>query len=67
MNSLSTSLDGVNRAESQLDSAARRIAARPPEAQDMVDLIQARNQTETNVKTARTADRMARAVIDMYA
>ena len=67
MTSLSTSLNGILQAQEKLDSAARRIAAGPPEARDMVELMQARNQNDANVKAARTSDAMTRAAIDMYA
>jgi len=67
-------LDGMARAEAQLDQAASHIAALPAAAQgadavdlsqEMVTLLQARNSFEANVKTLEVMDETVRTTLDL--
>lgn len=75
-------LDGMHRAQTQITRTSHRLAQwsigelnktdGSPEADrvdlsdEMVSLINNRNTFEANVKSARTADEMARAALSMF-
>ena len=69
---LQTPLAGMNRASASLDRTAARIAAAPfaPDdsvhlSDEMVAMLSARNDFETNVKVAQTEDEMSRTLLNM--
>jgi flagellar hook protein FlgE len=73
---LTTPLQGMQQAADRFQVAAERIsrmpslAASPPEdvldlSSEMVALMESRNQFAANVKTARVADDMSRAALDL--
>ena len=80
MDILSIALQGMNRAQSQLENAASNVARSGGSvsangiAQDTVDISQqmismmsAKNDFESNAKTVEVADQMTKTVIDMLA
>jgi hypothetical protein len=67
MSSLSISLGGMNSAEQQLNTAAKRIAAQGPSPEDSVSLTEARDNLGANVKTAQVAGDMQKHAIDLLA
>jgi hypothetical protein len=65
MSSLSISLGGMRNAEQQVNTAAKRIAAQGPSAEDSVSLIQAGNNMGADVKAAQTEGEMQKHAIDL--
>jgi len=72
----STPLAGMHNAESRLDVTASRIARGPFQASqqpadtvdlstDMVNLMQERNDFETNIKVAQTEDEMLQSTLSL--
>lgn len=65
-----TSLNGVDaltRAQTQLESTARKIAQGPPSPDDTVDLLQAGEQFSAGTKVIQTEDQMTRKLLDILA
>lgn len=67
-----TPLAGMNRASAKLDRAAARIAMAPVASGDSVDLseemialMDARNNFEANVRSFQAEDRMTRTLLDI--
>lgn len=74
MNIVGTALSGMQTAQSSLEKTAQRIATVSPESSDSVDLssqmvamLAARNQFQTNARVIQTADDMQKKVLDMLA
>ena len=77
MTAIQSALTGMNEAESQLDSTASRIARLPfpntaPQdtvdlSQEMVNLIQSRNDFAGNTKVAQTADEIQQSTLSILA
>ena len=79
MNVTGTALEGLKRAESQLETAAGRIARLPaaaeptPEADsvslsdELVQLIEAKNNFKANLKVLQTADEIQQHTLDILA
>ncbi len=76
MVNLNTPLQGMQQAMDRIDVTAQRIAgmpslaSTPPEdtldlSNEMVALLESRNQFAANVQTARVEDRMSRASLDL--
>lgn len=74
---LPAALEGLSRAENQLENAARRIAVsadleravadRIELSQEFVALIHARNAFVANLRSVRAGDEIARQTIDLLA
>ncbi len=69
-----TSLQGMQKAEGQLDKGANRIAKQGSEGGDVVDLsaemvalMSARNNFAANVKAAKTGDEMQQSLLNILA
>lgn len=60
-------LDTLSRAQGLLDSSARKIAQGPPQPEDMVNLLQAREQFSAGTKVIKTEDEMNRKLLDILA
>ena len=72
-----SALEGIHRAEAQVDSIAQKVAR--PTTQSaattdqvdlsdlMVQLLQARNNVAVDVKVLQTADEMGKTVLDILA
>ena len=67
-------LQGLNRAEGQVESATRRIAqsSSTPDVTDglrgdMVSLLSARNDFAANIGVVKTADEMEKKTLDLLA
>jgi flagellar hook protein FlgE len=68
-------LQGLQQALGQLDKSAGRIARFPAQApsdevslsDEMVSLLQARQDFEANLRVAKTADELQRQTLDMLA
>jgi flagellar hook protein FlgE len=63
------SLNGVSalsNAQNQLDTTARKIAQGPPTPDDMVDLLQAREQFTAGTKVIQTEDQMTQKLLDVF-
>ena len=74
MDVMSAALSGMQNAQSTFERTAARIAAVSPETSDSVDLssemvamLAARNQFQTNAHVIRTADDMQKKLLDMLA
>lgn len=69
---LSSALEGMSRAQAQLNRAASDIARAPAEGQDTVDLsaamvalLESRNNFEANTKMLKTVDEMDRSLLNI--
>ena len=69
---LSSALEGMSRAEAQLNRAASDIARAPVEGEDTVDLsaaivalLESRNNFEANTKMLKTVDEMDRSLLNI--
>ena len=60
-------IDAFHRAETMLDTAAKRIATRGPSAGDEVQLMEASTQYKADVKVVRTQDEMQKSTLDILA
>jgi hypothetical protein len=67
MSSISSSLSGLQSAQSLLDTTAVRTARSGPSPQNSVDLIKAQNLNGANVGAIRAADEMDKSTIDLLA
>jgi flagellar hook protein FlgE len=74
MDLLSVALGGMRNAQSTLEKTAEHIATVSPETSDSVDLnsqmvamLGARNQFQTNVRLFQTADDMRKKLLDLLA
>lgn len=74
MNIVGTALGGMQNAQSTLEKTAERIAAVSPESSDSVDLssemvamLAARNQYQTNARVIQSADDMQKKLLDLLA
>lgn len=72
MIAMNTALEGILRAESGVNRAAGRIAQAPANQEDslvtdVVDLMQSRNDFQSNLKVAKIADDMTKATLDILA
>ena len=71
MNVLTVALDSINRATTQLNSVAARIAKLPgPQdnvdlSAEMVNLMQTRTDFQAGAAVVRTADRLSRSLVDL--
>jgi flagellar hook protein FlgE len=65
MISLLNGVSALNNAQTRLESAATRIAQGPASPDDMVDLIQARDQFGAGTKVIQTEDEMTRKLLDI--
>jgi flagellar basal body rod protein FlgC len=65
---LSSALDGMSRAETQFNKAARDIARAPVDTVDlsaaMVSLLESRNNFEANTKVFKIADDMSKTLLN---
>lgn len=68
-----TALEGMQKAETQLNTTANKIAQNSPDgdsvdlSDDMVSLISARDNFMANVGAAKTGDEMQRTLLNMIA
>jgi hypothetical protein len=70
-------LQGIQRAESNLDRLAHNVAAKTASNDQVTDsidfsdvairLIQDRNEVHVNIKTLQTADEMTKTILDILA
>jgi flagellar hook protein FlgE len=74
MSAISAALGGMQSAQSTFDKTAARIAAVSPESSDSVDLssdmvamLAARNQFQTNARVIQSADDMQKKLLDLLA
>jgi flagellar hook protein FlgE len=74
MDVMSVALGGMRNAQSTLEKTAERIAAVSPETSDSVDLssqmvamLAARNQFQSNARVIRTADDMQKQLLNLLA
>jgi hypothetical protein len=75
MIALNTALEGTQRAESSFDAAARRISLtsdpQPADSASLSDnavaLLQSKNDVDTSLKVAHTADDMTKTALKMLA
>ncbi len=59
-------LDALTHAQIALDSSAQKIAQSPPQPDDIVSLIQAKNQFAGGVKVIQTEDQMNQKLLDVF-
>jgi flagellar hook protein FlgE len=71
---MSAALGGMKNAQDTLQKTAERIAAVSPETSDAIDLssqmvamLAARNQYQTNARVIQSADDMQKKLLDMLA
>jgi len=74
MDVMSVALGGMRNVQSTLERTAERIAAVSPETSDSVDLssqmvamLAARNQFQSNARVIQTADDMQKTLLDIMA
>ena len=74
MDVMSVALGGMRNVQSTLERTAERIAAVSPETADSVDLssqmvamLAARNQFQSNARVIQTADDMQKTLLDIMA
>jgi flagellar hook protein FlgE len=74
MDVTSVALSGMQNAQNTLQKSAERLASVSPENSDSVELssqmvamLSARNQYQTNAAVVRTADDLSKKVLDMLA
>ena len=74
MDVMSTALSGMQNAQSTLQKTAERIAGVSPETSDSIDLssqmvamLAARNQFQTNARVIQTADDMQKKLLNLLA
>lgn len=74
MDVMSVALGGMQNAQSTLQKTAERVATVSPESSDSVDLssemvamLAARNQFQTNAAVIRTADDMQKKLLNLLA
>jgi flagellar hook protein FlgE len=74
MDVISVALGGMQNAQATLQKTAERVATVSPESSDSVDLssemvamLAARNQFQTNAAVVRTADDMQKKLLNMLA
>jgi flagellar hook protein FlgE len=74
MDLLSVALGGMRNAQSMLEKTVEHIATVSPETSDSVDvssqmvaMLAARNQFQTNVRLFQTADDMRKRLVDLLA
>ncbi len=60
-------LGGMEEARKKLERTAERIARPEAPPEDMVELLSARNQFETNARVIQTADEMQKRLLDIFA
>jgi lipase chaperone LimK len=67
MNISAIALGGLEQAQSSLDNAAKRIASDTslPDSKDAVILIQAKNDTASNIAVLKTADDLQKSTISL--
>ena len=76
MSDLAISLEGIRRAESQIDTSAKKLSRLPvsssPGGGDVVDLtaetvalLQSKRVAETNIKALQSADEVQKRLIDI--
>jgi len=58
---------GMEEAQKKLERTAERIARSESPPEDMVELLSARNQFESNARVLQTADEMRKRLIDIFA
>jgi flagellar hook protein FlgE len=58
---------GTEEAQKTLERTAERIARSDSPPEDMVELLSARDQFETNARVIQTADEMQKRLIDIFA
>jgi hypothetical protein len=59
-------VDALTNARTQLESTARKIAQGPPSPDDMVSLIEARQQFSAGTKVIHTEDQMTGTLLDLF-
>ena len=58
--------DALSNAQSQLETTARKIAQGPATPDDMVSLLQAREQFTAGTKVIETEDQMTERLFDLF-
>jgi hypothetical protein len=58
--------DALSNAQSLLETTARKIAQGPPSPDDMVNLLQAREQFSAGTKVIQTEDEMTEKLFDLF-
>jgi hypothetical protein len=61
----SVALEGITRALERVDAVAERVATRPPQPGDSVDLSQAGVQVAAGIKALKAANEMERRIVDL--
>jgi flagellar hook protein FlgE len=74
MDVMNAALGGMQNAQSKFDKTAQRISGASTQASDstdlstdMVDMLAARNQFQTNARVFQTADEMQKRLLDIMA
>jgi hypothetical protein len=68
MDILGIAQQGLSMAQDQFDKAANRIARpAPPESEDVVSLLSAKNQVEANLNVLKVADDIQKKTLDILA
>jgi flagellar hook protein FlgE len=66
-NSISTAIQGLKKADSQLNQAAQNIAGGSQDPEDIVALSEASTGFKANAAVIRTADDMTKTLLDIKA
>lgn len=66
-NATATAVNGLKRAQQQLDDTAQNIASGSLDPKDIVDLSLAANSFKANVAVVKTADEMSKSLLNVVA
>ena len=64
---ISTAIEGLKKAQSQLEGAAQNIASGSQDPQDIVSLSQAATSFKANAAVIKTDDEMTKTLLDIKA
>ena len=67
VNTLSTAVNGLKKAQTAVDQAARNIAGGSTDPEDVVSLSQSAISFKANAAVLRTEDRMTQSLLDITA
>ncbi len=62
-----SSVDALTHAQTQLNTVSRRISQGAPSPENMVALLQAREQFSEGIKVVKTEDQMTKKLLDVMA
>ncbi|HEX9447054.1 MAG TPA: hypothetical protein VF920_03710 [Dongiaceae bacterium] len=66
-NATATAVNGLKRAQQQIDTTAQDIASGSLDPKDVVDLSQEANLFKANVAVVKTSDEMTKSLLDVVA